>query len=264
MNPTPLQQLFLISLATSAVIMLVLWAFQVRSRNATSADAGWAACIVVNTLIFAALAGGAETRRLCLTAMACLWGGRLIRLVLGRLRGPEDARYARLRSEWGASAGPMFLGLYFLQAAVAAAVSVPYLIAAADPAPELRPLETAALLVWCAAFAGEAIADAQLRAFKNSAAGKGRVCDAGLWRYSRHPNYFFEWVMWVALALFAHGSPHGHLAWGAPLIMLVFLTQVSGIPPAEEQSLRSKGDAYRRYQQATSSFVPWPPRRSPR
>lgn len=258
----PLQHLFLAAIAVCALLMSALWLAQTRSRNATAADAGWAACILACVLLYVFLGAGDPTRRLCLVAMVSLWSGRLIRLVLSRCKGPEDARYARLRAEWGSSAGRMFLGLYLLQAAVASAVSVPYLVSAADPAAGLRPLESAALTLWCAAFAGEVLADAQLSAFKRSASGKGRVCDTGLWRYSRHPNYFCEWLMWVALALFASGAPHGHLAWGAPVIMLVFLTKVSGIPPAEEQSLRSKGDAYRRYQAVTSPFIPWPPRKS--
>ena len=256
------QYLFLIAIACSALLMSVLWLVQVRTSNATAADAGWAGCILVCVLLYGALGGGDRTRGLCLVAMAFLWGGRLIRLVLARCKGPEDARYARLRAEWGSTAGRMFFGLYMLQAFVAALVSVPYLVSAADPSTALRPTETAALALWCAAFALEVLADAQLRAYKASDAGKGKVCDVGLWRYSRHPNYFFEWLMWVALALFASGAPHGHLAWGAPVIMLVFLTRVSGIPPAEQQSLLSKGDAYRRYQAVTSPFVPWPPRKS--
>lgn len=258
----PAQQLFLIAIACCALLMSGLWLAQVRTRNATAADAGWAGCILVCVLLYSALGGGDRARNLCLVAMAFVWGGRLIRLVLARCKGPEDARYARLRQEWGSAAGRMFFGLYLLQAMVAALVSVPYLVSASDPSARLRPMETAALALWCAAFAGEVLADAQLRAFKGSSAGKGRVCDVGLWRYSRHPNYFFEWLMWVALALFASGAPHGHLAWGAPVIMLVFLTKVSGIPPAEQQSLRSRGDAYRRYQAVTSPFVPWPPRKS--
>lgn len=263
MSPTlPPQVLFLAAAASCVLLMTLLWLAQSRTRNATAADAGWAGCILVCALLYSTLGAADPARRLCLVAMASLWAGRLIRLVVARCKGPEDARYARLRTAWGPAAGRMFFGLYLLQAAVAAAVSVPYLVSALDPSEGLRPMETAALALWCAAFAGEVLADAQLRAYKASDAGKGKVCDVGLWRYSRHPNYFCEWLMWVALALFAHQAPHGHLAWGAPVIMLVFLTKVSGIPPAEEQSLRSKGDAYRRYQAVTSPFIPWPPRKA--
>jgi steroid 5-alpha reductase family enzyme len=112
------------------------------------------------------------------------------------------------------------------------------------------------------AIAGESLADAQLAAFKRRAA-KGQVCDAGLWRYSRHPNYFFEWLVWVAYFLFALGSPHGWLAFVGPASILFLLLRVTGIPLTEEQSLRSKGDAYRRYQRTTSAFVPWFPKKSP-
>jgi steroid 5-alpha reductase family enzyme len=107
------------------------------------------------------------------------------------------------------------------------------------------------------------MADAQLAAFKRAPANRGKVCDIGLWRYSRHPNYFFEWLIWVAYFIFALAAPWGWLAVVGPAGILYLLLRVTGIPMAEAQSLLSKGDAYRRYQQTTSAFVPLP-RRTPR
>jgi len=115
-------------------------------------------------------------------------------------------------------------------------------------------------VLWLIAISGEALADAQLAAFKRHAANRGRVCDAGLWRYSRHPNYFFEWLIWMAYAVFAFPSPYGYLALIIPAVMLFFLFKVTGIPATEEQSLRSRGDKYREYQRTTSRFVPWFPK----
>jgi steroid 5-alpha reductase family enzyme len=112
-----------------------------------------------------------------------------------------------------------------------------------------------------AAITGEALADAQLAAFKRDAANRGRVCEAGLWRYSRHPNYFFEWLIWVAYFVFAVGSPWGWVALIGPASILYLLLRVTGIPMTEEQSLRSRGDAYRRYQRTTSAFIPWLPKK---
>ena len=94
-------------------------------------------------------------------------------------------------------------------------------------------------------------------------ASKGRVCEAGLWHYSRHPNYFFEWLIWVAYFVFALASPWGWAAVIGPASILFLLLRVTGIPLTEEQSLRSKGDAYRRYQQTTSAFVPCFPKKLP-
>jgi steroid 5-alpha reductase family enzyme len=104
------------------------------------------------------------------------------------------------------------------------------------------------------------VADSQLQSFKSNPANRSATCRVGLWRYSRHPNYFFEWLIWVAFAVFAMGSPYGYVAAFAPLLMLFFLFRVTGIPATEAQALRSKGDDYRQYQRTTSAFVPWFPR----
>ena len=111
--------------------------------------------------------------------------------------------------------------------------------------------------------AGEAAADAQLNKFKSDPSNKGRTCQVGLWRYSRHPNYFFEWLIWVAFALFALASPGG--CWGllSPALILYFVLRVTGIPATEAQAIRTRGEEYRRYQQTTSAFVPWFPKKIP-
>ena len=116
------------------------------------------------------------------------------------------------------------------------------------------------VLLWAVALTGEAVADRQLARFKARPSSRGRTCREGLWRYSRHPNYFFEWLVWVAYALFALASPYGALALICPVVMLYLLFRVTGIPATEAQALRSKGDDYRRYQATTSVFVPWFPR----
>jgi steroid 5-alpha reductase family enzyme len=115
-------------------------------------------------------------------------------------------------------------------------------------------------IVWLVALAGESIADSQLKSFKSRPVNKGKVCQIGLWRYSRHPNYFFEWLIWVAYFVFALASPFGSLSILCPLLMLYFLFKVTGIPATEEQAIRSKGEAYCNYQRSTSVFVPWFPK----
>ncbi|MEO5959624.1 MAG: DUF1295 domain-containing protein, partial [Opitutaceae bacterium] len=127
-------------------------------------------------------------------------------------------------------------------------------------APAISPLEIGGAALWLVAIGGEALADAQLAAFKRAPANKGQVCDTGLWRASRHPNYFFEWLVWVAYFVFALASPWGWFAIVGPASILYLLLRVTGIPMTEEQSVRSKGDAYRRYQQTTSAFIPWWPK----
>ncbi len=119
--------------------------------------------------------------------------------------------------------------------------------------------------LWMFAVLGESLADRQLAAWRSDPDNRGRTCRAGLWRYSRHPNYFCEWLIWCAFATIASAAPLGWLAWMAPGVMLFLILKVTGIPPTEARALRSRGDDYRRYQQSTSAFFPWPPKQeSPR
>jgi steroid 5-alpha reductase family enzyme len=109
---------------------------------------------------------------------------------------------------------------------------------------------------------GEAIADWQLEKFKKDPANKGKTCTAGLWNYSRHPNYFFEWLMWIGCATIALASPWGWLGLLSPALILYFLLGATGIPATEAQALRSRGDEYRAYQRSTNAFVPWFPKKT--
>jgi steroid 5-alpha reductase family enzyme len=151
-------------------------------------------------------------------------------------------------------------GFFQMQAVSVVLLGIPFLAACSNPEAPLRPLEWTGAALWLVAISGEALADAQLSAFKRGGASAGAVCDAGLWRYSRHPNYFFEWLVWVSYFLFACASPWGWVGIISPACILYLLLRVTGIPATEEQSVRSKGDAYRRYQERTSPFVPLPRR----
>jgi steroid 5-alpha reductase family enzyme len=152
-------------------------------------------------------------------------------------------------------------GFFQLQAASVVLLGIPFLLPALNSSPQFHPLEIAGAVLWLSAILGESLADAQLAGFKRDPANRGRVCATGLWRCSRHPNYFFEWLVWVAYFGFALASPWGWLAVLSPAIILFLLLRVTGIPLTEQQSLRSKGNAYREYQAATSAFVPWWPKK---
>ena len=134
--------------------------------------------------------------------------------------------------------------------------SLPFLLAAWREMP-LRELDFAGLAIAALALAGESLADRQMKRFKADAANKGRVCEAGLWRFSRHPNYFFEFAFWVGIFVASIDTPRGWLTVVCPLLMYYILTRVTGIPLTEEYAVKSKGDAYREYQRTTSAFVPW-------
>lgn len=250
------------ALLAVAGLMFLLWLLHLPLRNAGIVDIGWAYGIVLAAGIFAWMGPGAPVRRFAAAGMAGVWGLRLGTYLLFRVVGrAEDARYTHLRQAWSGNISLKFLGFFELQAVLAVVFALPVFFAALDPAASLDALEYGGLGVWLIGIAGEAAADWQLMRFKADAANRGRICEWGLWRYSRHPNYFFEFLVWVGFALFASGSPWGGFAWICPALMLFFLFKVTGIPATEAQALRSKGDAYRDYQRRTRPFVPWFPKR---
>jgi steroid 5-alpha reductase family enzyme len=245
--------------------MGALWAWSVRRQNAGVVDVGWTG-LVGGLAVFDAVAAadGMTGRRAAIAAMMGVWGARLtVFLLVDRVVGkPEDGRYVELRRARGERADAWFFWFFQAQAVAAVFFSLPALLSVVNRSPVWQPLEFVAMALWVMAFAGEVTADAQLLAFKKDPANKGKTCQVGWWRYSRHPNYFFEFVIWVAYALFATASPWGWLAWLCPATLLYLLFKVTGIPATEAQALRTRGDAYRRYQQTTSAFVPWFPRRA--
>jgi steroid 5-alpha reductase family enzyme len=151
----------------------------------------------------------------------------------------------------------MFLFFFELQALLVAVFALPFLFISFDTSASVHPVAVAGAVLATIALCGEAVADMQMQSFKADPGNRGSVCQKGLWRYSRHPNYFFESLIWWAFFLAALPSPHGWVTILCPLLMLYFLFQVTGIPLTEEYSLRSKGDLYRAYQRTTSAFVPW-------
>lgn len=260
---TPIENPWLLlALGTALVvlIMLALWLLSLRNRNFSYVDIGWSANFAVLGVLYAWLAPGYPLRRFLIGALFAAHGLRLAAHLAKRIIGePEEGRYVELRRSWGASGhlNLKFLAFFQLQAVLNAFLSLPLLLACFNRTPQLHALEIMAVAVFVIGIAGETLADAQLAAFKRDPANKGGVCDRGLWRYSRHPNYFFEWLIWVAYALFALSAPFGWLALAMPLLMLHFLINVTGVKATEEQALRSKGERYRVYQARTSKFVPW-------
>jgi len=243
----------------AAIVMAALWAWHRRIRNAGVADAGWPLLVASLAVFYAWIGDGALTRRSAIGWMMGSWGARLgVYILWDRVFSrPEDARYQAMRAGWGERADVEFFWLFQKRALAAVFFALPALFASMNRAPELSPLELAAAALWMVGFAGETTADRQLLRFRKSPENSGRTCQAGLWRYSRHPNYFFEWLMWVAYGLFAAASPWGWIALACPVALLYFLFNVTGIPPVEAQALRSRGDEYREYQRTTSVFVPW-------
>ena len=254
--------LFSIGFALAVALMAGIWFVAVRIKNAGIVDIAWAGGFYGLTVLYALCANGYPPRRFLITAMVAGWSLRLTAHLYFRVMGKhprEDGRYAKLRETWGADFDRRLLWFFQLQAGLLAVLSVPFLLACVNRATNLTWIEGVGFCVWLVGVAGETVADLQLNRFKADPENRGLTCMVGLWRYSRHPNYFFEWLVWVGFFLFALGSPWGWLTIYCPALMLHFLVRVTGIPATEAEALRTKGEAYRRYQQTTSKFVPWFP-----
>ncbi|MCE9634265.1 MAG: DUF1295 domain-containing protein [Planctomycetes bacterium] len=247
--------------AVSAAVMLALWLVQLRTRNAGIVDLGWTLLTGGAGVAFAVLGDGDMSRRVLLGGIAGLWGLRLAAHLAHRIAGEaEDGRYADLRRRFGATANRWFFVFFQVQALFVLALSIPFALAATQPASLPPWAAVTAVSLAAAAVVAELVADRQLARHRGSAANRGKTCRTGLWRYSRHPNYFFEWVHWLAYVPLAWGPPWGWLSLLGPALMLLLITKVTGIPPTEERALRSRGDDYRAYQRTTNAFFPWFPR----
>ncbi len=255
--------IFLVAWAASGLIMFLLWLQQVRSRNAGVVDVAWAFLtpLVGCWLILADdIENGA--RQYIIILLALIWGIRLGLYLHKRVSSEtEDGRYRYMREYCGKYAQPVMFVFFQLQATWTLLFALPFWAASRNTAASLNWLDYAGITVWLIALSGEWLSDRQLASFKKKTRDRSLVCQEGLWHYSRHPNYFFEWLHWWAYVLIGYGSDYWILSWSGLIVMYVFITRITGVPYVEQQSLRSKGDAYRAYQQTTSSFFPMPPKK---
>lgn len=255
-------------LGTAAMLLLFAAAFLVARDidNYSIVDVVWSYAFGVVTLWYAAVLPGWWPRRVAISVAVLFWSARLGTHLLRRVQAhhpTEDGRYVAMRQEWGPRLVPRMFQFFESQAVSVVVLATPFLVVALNAHVGFASVEAVGLLVSVIGVVGESVADAQLSRYKRGAANRGRVCDVGLWRFSRHPNYFFEWTIWVGFWLIACGAG----LWGiativSPLIILYLLLRVTGVPLSEAQSLRSRGDVYRRYQRSTSVFIPLPPRRA--
>ncbi|HEY5070725.1 MAG TPA: DUF1295 domain-containing protein [Caulobacteraceae bacterium] len=245
------------------------WVIQRRLGNAGWADVVWAFATGTAGMAYALTPTGdwrPGPRAWLAAGMAAAWSAPLgWRLALRTAAArSEDARYGAFRLEWGAAFEPKLFVFLQAQALVSAVLALSMLIAARNPAPGLRASDFAAAAILAIAVAGEGLADSQLRIFKTWPANAKAICDVGLWSWSRHPNYFFEWIGWFAWPLLAIDPfgrwPLGWIAFIAPTLMFVLLRFVSGVPPTEAAMARSRGAAFAAYQARVSAFFLLPPR----
>lgn len=257
---------YLLGASLCALIMVATWLVQCKTKNAGIVDVVWAWTIVTPAITF--VLGGITASNflpllLALTLLV-LWAYRLSSHLHHRYDPAiEDARYAALRNEWGDQADRKMLSFYFAQAMGSLLLVLPIGVIAYAPHPNiaLALIASAAILF---SISLETLSDLQLRAFKAQPDSKGRLCDQGLWAWSRHPNYFFEWTIWVGFGiwgLLAGSFPISLLALIAPVMMYHFLVNVTGVKPTDEHLAKSRPEAFAAYAARVPAFFPRPPRK---
>lgn len=262
------EALVAIALALS-ILMAIAWVVRERTGNSGWVDTIWTFAVGLvgaGSALWPVAGESPNARQWLVAALVAIWSLRLGLHIAIRTAGiSDDPRYAACAKEWGAAASRrMFV---FLQNQAFGSIPLVFAIfvAARFPSNELRWQDALGALILLVGIAGEGLADTQLKRFRADPANRGRVCDVGLWRWSRHPNYFFEWFCWLAYPViglslsYPFSYPWSLATLPAPVFMYWILVHVTGIPPLEEQMLRSRGEGYRAYQLRTSKFFPLPP-----
>ena len=247
----------LLNLLIGAGVLTGLWLVYLWKRNPAVVDLGWATGLTLMGLAHNLSGGTISTGKLLTSLLVLFWGIRLGGyLFWTRLRlGKRDARYESLHRRSNIPASLYFLIHYLIQACFQAAVGFVFIFTAQSTTlgsiwPKLG------LMLWCVGYVGSIAADAQLHRFRIRPDNRGKVCEVGLWNYSRHPNYFFEILLWSGFALIGLPTRLGWLGLISPITLLLTMTLITG-PISERQSLKSKPDAYRQYQKTTSMIIPW-------
>lgn len=250
-----------LTLAASLAVMVATWVISLAAKDASLADISWGLCFVAIAWTAFAVGPDAGDRSLLIAALITLWGCRLAAYIAIRHDG-EDRRYQAMRRKQGSAfAVRSLVTVFVLQAAVAWVVSVPVQVAATDATPEsLGVLAIIGALICLIGLACEATADFQLARFLRDPGSSGQVMDRGIWRYSRHPNYFGDAFFWWGVFLIALET--GSAWWTAigPIVMTTFLLKVSGVA-LTEKTISSRRPGYAEYVERTSAFIPLPPKK---
>ena len=256
--------MFLVVAVGFSATMSMAWWIQKRTGQSGWIDVTWTYSVGLAGAVLSLWPfSSVSPRQILVAALIALWSLRLGTHVALRTAGSkDDPRYAQLKKDWGAQAQSKMLGFLQVQALAGVLLSLSVLAAAWAPRPGLDWRDILGALVLLSAVVGETLADRQLKAFAKSPDNRGKVCDIGLWRYSRHPNYFFEWALWFAWPIIALSAayPLGWLAFIGPVYMYYLLVHVSGIPPLEEHMMRTRPDAFAAYAQRTNAFFLGPVR----
>ena len=255
-------QLFGITLAATAALMLSVWLLSLAKKDASVVDIFWGLGFALIATVCFAAADGYRPRQRLVAALTVIWGVRLAVYLLWRNWGKgEDFRYAAMRKRHGARFALVSLYMVFgLQGVLMWVVSLPVQVAQFSPLPSrLTWFDALGALLWAIGLLFEAVGDWQLARFTRDPANNGKVMNRGLWRYTRHPNYFGDACVWWGLFLIALATPAGAWTVIGPVLMTGFLMRVSGVPLLERKLVRTRPE-YADYVQRTSTFFPWFPK----
>jgi steroid 5-alpha reductase family enzyme len=253
----------LASIIAVLVYMTVLFALALLRRDNSVADAGWGIGVLVVWAVTFFLEPGGTALQGFAGVLVAAWGLRLSAHIGLRNRGRgEDFRYAQWRKDWGRAFVPRtYLQVFLLQGLFLVLVAMPVILINRSRSGRIGPFAAAGAGIWLIGFLFESVGDSQLRRFKGDPANRGRIMTEGLWKYTRHPNYFGESLMWWGLAVLGLSVPGGWAGAVSPLVLTILLTKVSGIPLLER---KYRGNAeFEAYARRTSAFIPLPPRPSP-
>lgn len=230
-------------------------------KNNSIVDMGWGAGFVLLALYNLIVSGAVVERNMIITVLVAIWGLRLAYYIVRRNWGkPEDFRYAKWRREWGRWLVPRaFFQVFMLQGVMMLIIGYPIILVNASPQPGLNFSDYLGVLVWVAGFFFESVGDKQMAEFKKDPANKGQIIKTGLWKYSRHPNYFGEAMMWWGIFLLALSVPLGWSGIISPLTITVLLLFVSGVPMLEKKY--KDNPEFLEYAKVTSKFFPWFPKK---
>jgi steroid 5-alpha reductase family enzyme len=262
----PASHILIVNFALVVVLMTILWCWAVAIKDVSFIDSFWAYGMVMVALATFFLSGGDPERKLALTGLACLWGLRLGTHLFRRWRASGiDPRYAKIlghameKKGWSFSRAS-FQMVFAMQAVLLFIVCLPVQLGQIATTPMgLTWLGWVGVAVALTGIAFETIGDAQLTRHRNNPAMKGKVLDTGLWRYTRHPNYFGDACTWWGLWLIAAETGPGLWALPGPILLTWLLTRLSGVPMLE-RALKKTRPGYEEYVRRTSGFFPLPPK----
>ncbi len=252
--------MLLVCFLACSIVMILVWVWAYRIQNAGVVDIFWAFNFTIIACLIWLMGDGYAARRNVICLLAVCWSLRLgiyLLIRVGSHLKEEEGRYKQLRKEWAPNPDRKFFVFFQAQALSNIFLAIPFFIIAINKNEGLSLLEEIGAGMLFISILGEGLSDWQLMQFKKNPANKGQVCQQGLWNYSRHPNYFFQLMIWISVLIFSLASPYGWIAVVCPLTIGYLIFKVTGIPMTEEQSLRSKGKLFEEYQRTTSVFVPW-------